>query len=95
MKNGQDIEKNTLKLHAELEQENIALSSEVDRLSSRVLYLECEYKKLQKLIFGAKSERFKEEPKEQLKLDLLPELVEKQDVEEQEITYVLFVLNML
>ena len=69
------------KTRAELEQENVRLQSEVS-------YLKQEYQKLQKLIFGAKSERFKaEEPKEQLKLDFLPEIVEKQDVETKEISY--------
>ena len=71
-----------------LTEEKSVLIKKNDYLTSRVLYLELEYKKLQKLIFGAKSERFKEEPKEQLKLDLLSEVIEKQDVEEQEITYV-------
>ena len=88
MKNGQNTSKKIQIPHLELKQEIIALKTENNRLTSRVLYLELEYKKLQKLIFGAKSERFKEEPKEQLKLNLLPELIEKQDVEEQEITYV-------
>lgn len=87
MKNAEKIIENKPKTKEELERENILLQKENQQLSSRVIYLEHEYKKLQKLIFGAKTERFKEEPKEQLKLDLLPEVIEKKDVEEQEITY--------
>ncbi|MEA1937087.1 MAG: IS66 family transposase [Patescibacteria group bacterium] len=87
MKNGQNTDIKTSKTYAELEQKNSNLSQKIDRLKSEVQYLKDEYKKLQKMIFGAKSERFKEEPKEQLKLDLLPEIVEKQDEETKEITY--------
>ena len=84
MKNAQNISKSQAELMSEID----ILGQENDRLSAKVLYLELEYKKLQKLIFGTKSERFTEEPKEQLKLDLFPEVVEKQDVETEEITYI-------
>ena len=87
MKDAQNISEIKLKTRDELVEETTILKEENDRLSSKILYLELEYKKLQKLIFGAKSERFKEEPKEQLKLELFPEVIEKKDFEEEEITY--------
>ncbi|MCP3926137.1 MAG: IS66 family transposase [Desulfobacterales bacterium] len=87
MKNAENIEIFTQETKEKFEQKISCLSEENERLSAKVLYLETEYKKLQKMIFGAKTERFKEEPKEQLKLDLLPELIEEKEVEEQKITY--------
>ncbi len=87
MKDVQNISEIKVKSNAELVEETTVQKEEIDRLSARVIYLELEYKKLQKLIFGAKSERFKEEPKEQLKLELFPEVVEKQELEEEKITY--------
>ena len=87
MKDAQNISKTKAKTRDELVEETTTLKEENDRLSARILYLELEYKKLQKLIFGAKSERFKEEPKEQLRLELFPEVVEKQDLEDEKITY--------
>ncbi len=87
MKNGQNTELKHQKTYSELEQKNSKLEQKIDRLQSELQYLKDSYKKLQKMIFGAKSERFTEEPKEQLKLDLLSEVVEKQDVETKEITY--------
>jgi len=77
----------TAKSNTELLEENAVLKEENDRLSARILHLELEYKKIRKLIFGAKSERFKEEPKEQLSLDLFPEVIEKQELKEENITY--------
>ncbi len=87
MKNGQNTDIKHQKTYSELEHKNSKLEQKIDRLTSENQYLKDSYKKLQKMIFGAKSERFVEEPKEQLKLDLLPEVVEKQDVETKEITY--------
>ena len=87
MKDIQNIAEIKVKTRAELVEETTTLKEENDRLSAKVLSLELEYNKLRKLIFGAKSERFKEEPKEQLTLELFPEVIEKQDLEEEKITY--------
>lgn len=94
MKNSQNIEQKQVKSSAEsveeiavLKNENSDLKKENDRLSADILYLKNEYQKLRKLIFGAKSERFKSESEDQLSFNLHSELPEIQDVEKIEIAY--------
>ena len=74
--------KNTEKQHKTIQ----GLTQENNNLKAENLYLKVELERIRQLISGKKTERFEAQPDTQLKLDLFPEIVEKQDdTEETEI----------